>query len=287
MSSTTINPQVDPSQISLKKPSKVFGMCSTMYLGKKFSNDIYRMLFKFPLSMIPDECVILKAVLKIYVQFAGMYKVSLFTPYALEENWSVDTVTWNNQPHFYEDLSGESKYITRSTFYTFNITEMVAKWYDHEIPNYGLIIKNEEIQNQTYKQITTVKNDSLSPAVEITYSPKIHIQPQPPVSTRFIEKLEELDTDELYSFSSVVNTSLTKIITCHVENSGDTPVEMLLQTSPNEIHFCDDCSSPKLIPPHEMFWVTPYSFAKYGRIAVKNVNPGETSRIRIWYQAQE
>ncbi|MBF8984554.1 DNRLRE domain-containing protein [Lutibacter sp. B2] len=287
MNSTIIQPQVETAQISMQKPNRIFGFCTTMYIGKKHLNDVYRILFNFPILEIPAECIILKAVLRIYVQFAGMYKKSLFTPYALEENWSIDTVKWNNQPPFYPTVSGESKYITRSTFYTFNITDMVSKWYNHEISNYGFIIKNEEIQNQTYKEITTVKNDALSPTIEITYSPKIHIQPQPPVPTRFIEETEDIDTDELYRFSSVMNTSLTKTITCYVENLGDTPVEILLQISPNNIHFCDDCSTSKIIEPHTLTHVVPYTFSKYGRIAVRNVTPGETSRIRIWYQAQE
>ncbi|QXM06340.1 DNRLRE domain-containing protein [Crassaminicella indica] len=285
MSFIKIFPQIETAQISSYEPNKVFGLCKSMYLGRKATNNIFRMLFKFPITSIPDECIILKAILKIYVKFAGMLIPSSFTPYALKKDWNIQTITWKQQPLFDPNISGETICIKRTGFYHFNITNIVIKWYKNEIINYGLILKeDEELKNGTYKQVNTVTNSNLAPIIEITYTQnsKINIIP-----TRYVSKTEEIDTDELYRFSSIVNISLTKTITYHVENLGSTPVEIKFQTSPNGISFVDDCPETRIIKPHELIWTTPYSFAKYGRIAAKNIHPGETSRIRIWYEAQE
>ncbi|QZY56328.1 DNRLRE domain-containing protein [Crassaminicella profunda] len=284
MSSIKIFPQVATVQISSYAPNKIFGLCKDMYLGRKDANDIFRILFKFPITTIPNECIILKAVLKIYVQFAGMLIPSSFTPYALKEDWNIQNITWNNQPSFYTHITGETKCIKRVDFYHFNITEIVTKWYEHEIMNYGLIIKNKELSNGTYNRVNTVINSNLSPMLEITYGQKSNITIVP---TRYVSETEEMDTDELYRFSSTINASLTKTITCHIKNLGNSPIEIKFQSSPNGIDFCDDIPESTVIKPHELIWSTPYCFATYGRIAAKNVNPGETSKIRIWYEAQE
>lgn len=279
-----INPQVEAAQISLAEPSKVFGIRKSMYVGRVESKKVYHILFKFPISMLPNDCVILKAILKIYVQFTGVRTSSLFTPFALQEDWSLDTVNWNNQPMFYTMYTGEPRYLTREGFYAFNITKPVDMWYSHKIPNYGLIIKSNEKYNHTAKQIITIVNSTLAPTVEIYYAPKYKAQFFP---TRFVSQVEEMETDELYSFSSVINVSLTKTITFHIENLGNTSVEILVQVSANRTDFIDDCSTPKVIGSHELVYVIPYTFSKYLRIAAKNVNPGEKSKLKIWYQGQE
>ncbi|QEK12486.1 DNRLRE domain-containing protein [Crassaminicella thermophila] len=279
-----IYPQVEVAQISSYENNKIFNLCKCMYLGKKNTNNVYRILFKFPVSSIPDQCLILKATLKLYVQYAGTLMSSSFTPYALSQPWNLQTVTWNNQPSFYSTLSGETKLIKRVGFHSFNITEMVTKWYRHEIINYGLIIKNNELLDKSYKQINTVTNSNLAPTAEIIYTSKSEVSI---ASTRFVSSIEEINTDGPYSFSSTINMSLTKTVTCHIKNLGNFPVEVKYQMSPNGIDFVDDCPETRIIPGNGMIWFVPYSFAKYGRIAARNVDPTKTSRIRIWYEAQE
>lgn len=284
MGSTEIKTQLEIVEINYNNTTQVYGTSKTMYLGRKNSSTIYRMLFKFPISMIPSNCIILKATLKLYVQSASLSPLSSFTPFALTENWSVDTVSWANQPTFDPNISGEALPINRAGFYTFNITEIVLMWYSQQISNYGIIIKNDEIQDRTYHQIATVINSASSPVVKINYTERTSAGS----SIQFIESIGEIDTHfDDYSFSHIADVSLTKTITCHVENLGDTPIEMIFQSSPDGILFSDDVSAPKIIQGSQIDWVTPYSFAKYGRVAVRNINPSETSRVRIWYQAQQ
>lgn len=284
MSFVTTRSPINAAQISLAKPNKVFGNHKSMYMGKVDCKNIYRILLKSCIAMIPEECTILKAVLRIYVQFTGNNTLVIFTPYAIKENWSAETLTWNNQPAFYPSIKGESLSLSKEGFYCFNITSLVSMWYKNEIPNYGLIMFNDPSHNKTVKQINTVINSNLAPMVEISYVPKCEIQVIP---THFISQVEELDTDELYTFSSIINTSLTKMITYHVENLGGPPVEIRLQVSANLTDFINDSTTPKIIGSHETVYAIPYTFSKYLRIAARNIHPGETSKIRIWYQAQE
>ncbi|MEW9124592.1 MAG: DNRLRE domain-containing protein, partial [Thermotaleaceae bacterium] len=154
MGTVIVNPQVTTGQISLEMPSKVYGLSKSMFMGRADTLKIYRVLMEFPISMIPEHCTILKATLKIYVQFAGTRILSSFTPYGLQEPWSPLTLNWNNQPSFYSQISGDTLHFGREGFYSFNITKLVSKWYQQEIPNYGLIIKNNEVEKGTLKRIT-------------------------------------------------------------------------------------------------------------------------------------
>ena len=286
MENIIVRPQVDTAQVSLSRPAKVFGMQYSMYIGRVYLDDIYRILFKFPISIIPEGCLILKAVLKVYVQSPGLGKVNSIKTFALAEDWSINNVTWNNQPSFYENVAGETIKLTKTGFYNFNITQIVQKWYNIEIPNYGLVMTGEEWCNSTYKKITTILNCTLGPQVEITYA-LVSNNSHSPCCTKFIERLEDVDTDDLYRFSSVINMSLTKTISFHLENLGNYEVEVLLQLSADGINFLNDSPKSTKIPGKEMIYLIPYTFAKYGRIAVRNINMDVTSKIRIWYQAQE
>ncbi|MCT4618911.1 MAG: DNRLRE domain-containing protein [Marinisporobacter sp.] len=278
MTPSIMNLQVEVAQISSGEPSKVFGNCTTMYLGRKNTSTFYRILFKFSVSSIPNHCIISNALLKIYVQHVSRGNTSLYTPFALTQDWSVQAVNWINQPLFDPTLLGESKAMSSGGFYTFNITNLVSSWYNYQLPNYGFIMKNEEIQDMTYNQIVTLNNPVSAPIIEVTYTP---------LPTRFIEDIEVVDTDDTWRYSGVADVSYVKTLTCHIENIGNTPVIAKFESSPDDIHFiCDGCSG-SIIQPHKMIWATPYAFARCGRVAVKNVNPGETSRIKIWYQAQE
>lgn len=284
MESITTTFQAKATQISSNEPSKVFNLCKKMYLGRINSNNIYRILLNFPAHMIPNKCIILKSTLRLYSQAALGKDISSYTPFVLSEDWSTNTVTWNNQPNFDINISGQTLPITGVGFYTFNITEIFTKWYTNKIPNFGLIIKNLELQNQTYAQIKTIINSILAPTIEITYIPKFQIQA--PDLIKFIEYSEYICTNELFQFSTILDISMTKNITCNIQNLGNTEVEIHLQLSPDGINFYNDCPICKIISPHELVHMTPYVYAKYGRIAAKNVTGGETSKIKIWYQAQ-
>ncbi|MGV8980204.1 DUF6385 domain-containing protein [Clostridium sp.] len=108
--------------------------------------------------------------------------------------------------------------------------------------------------------------------------------PSPP--TKFIDISEEFDTNDLYSFSELINTSLTKTVMYFVKNIDIYEITAHLQVSPNGIDFINE---PTVITldSNILKFIVPCIFSKFTRVAVKNIYSGETSRVKIWYQAQE
>jgi hypothetical protein len=106
------------------------------------------------------------------------------------------------------------------------------------------------------------------------------------VTTIFIDMVVEFNTDGTYSFSELINTSLTKTVMFFVKNVGKKEIIANLQISPNGVDFIDEPAM--ILPPlNQLKFIVPCIFAKFTRVAVKNVNPLETSTVRLWYQAQE
>ena len=59
-----------------------------------------------------------------------------------------------------------------------------------------------------------------------------------------------------------------------------------LQVSPDGVHFIDE---PTIISveKNNIKFIVPCIFAKFTRVAVKNIYCDETSIVKIWYQAQQ
>lgn len=278
----SIKSQVYTAQVSKNEPFTVFGSLKSMFLGRLNREKVNRILLKFSLHEIPADVEILKATLKIYVQFAGLQTTEDFTPYPLTKDWSVHTVNWHNQPPFDSNIRGETVRIAREGFYTFNITNLVEKWYQQEIPNFGIVLKGMELEDDTQKRVTTIIHSPLEPAVEIYYAPKCNCQCICSNGTAFIEKIEELDTDQFFRYSSSNNTSLIKEITYFAQNVGNKVIIVKLQVSPDNVNYVNDPGSVELMP-GEMKPLVPRYYAKFTRIAAKNIYEGDTSKIKIWY----
>lgn len=71
-------------------------------------------------------------------------------------------------------------------------------------------------------------------------------------------------------------------ITVFVKNTGNNPIKVCLQNSPNGYDFIED---PQLLmlEPNQLGYLTPYIFSKYTRVAVKSECP---SSAFIWFQIQ-
>lgn len=104
--------------------------------------------------------------------------------------------------------------------------------------------------------------------------------------TKFIDKSEEFDTNDLYSFSELINTSLTTTVMFFIKNVAIYEIIAHLQVSPDGINFINEPMQIS-VGMNEIKFIVPCIFAKFTRVAVKNVTSGETSRVKIWYQAQE
>ena len=83
-----------------------------------------------------------------------------------------------------------------------------------------------------------------------------------------------------------MNTSLTKTVMFFVKNLGVHDITANLQVSPDGINFINE-PAQIIVGMNAIKFIVPCIFAKFTRVAVKNVNCGETSRAKIWYKAQE
>lgn len=281
-----MNPNLSIAQIMSNKPLENYGNIPAMFLGRYTSNCICRILFKFPITSLPRNAVILQAKFDI-TSFSNTMgsPPKKVTPYALTENWSVDTVNWDNQPPYNTEISGETLNMDKGMQHEFDITSIVRKWYNDEIPNYGVILKSDEIKDGTYIRLVTNTSKSFGPSVDITYQLKSKCVCEV-IATEFIEEIEILDANESYIFSIARDTSLTKTVTYFIENLGENSVAANLQISPNGVNFIEDSGS-KIIKNNETAILIPYVFAKYTRVRVKTIEKNEKSKIKIWYQAQK
>lgn len=281
-----INPNIAIAQIMSNKPSKNYGNIPAMFLGRYTSDCICRIVFRVPITSLPQNAAILKAKFDI-TSFSNTMgsPPQKVTPYALTENWSVDTVNWDNQPAFNTEIYGESLNMCKGMQHEFDITSIVRKWYSNEIPNYGIVLKSDEIKDGTYIRLVTNTSRSFGPSIDITYQLKSKCVCEV-IPTKFIEELEVLDTNESYIFSIARDTSLTKTVTYFIENLGENSVAANLQVSPDGVNFVED-SERKIIKNNKTTILIPYVFAKYTRIRVKTIDKNKKSKVKIWYQAQK
>ena len=103
--------------------------------------------------------------------------------------------------------------------------------------------------------------------------------------TKFIDRSEEFDTNYSYAFSEMINTSLTKTVIFFVKNQGIHEITAHLQVSPDGINFINE-PTKILVEMNKLMFIVPCIFSKFTRVAVKNIYCSETSRVKIWYQAQ-
>jgi len=283
MGSNIIRPKIKIIQVAKNQCQKTPGANRTMRIGRYNEENKYRVFFNISIDEIPQDAIILDA--KLFINIVGVETQYLnkITPYQLIDEWSINTVNWCNQPGFSKDMSGQSVNVSRKSQYIFDITTILQNWYNYKTPNYGIVLKNREVYDSSFVTMATGENESCGPKVEICYESKCHCGIIP---TKFISTVEEFDTNDFYSFSKLKNTSLTKTVMYFVENLGVNEITANLQVSPDGVNFIDE---PAKISPrfNQLKFIVPCIFAKFTRVAVKNINPLETSRVKIWYQAQE
>lgn len=281
----SIRTPVEIAQISKNRPHTVFGDLKSMFMGRWDSKKINRILFKSPIDVIPEGVKIMKANLKIYVQYVGNSRASEFIPYAVGQDWSIQTVNWINQPTYFSHIKGQGIKITSAGFYSFNITHLVEKWYKGDIGNFGIVLRNDEITNNTDIRVSTIINSSLAPVVEIFYAQESKYQCICKDIT-FKEKVEEIETGPDYQFSPTINTAKTKDVSFFLRNIGEKDLRVKIQISPDDVNYIDN-PGDIILKPNEMEVFIPTYFTKYLRVAAKNINNNETSILKIWYQSQQ
>lgn len=282
-----IRPAVYIGQLMSKNYSEYLDNYSFMRIGRYDTENLFRIVFKSSINKIPHNAKIVDATLIITIKHAGSGYPNIITPYALMEDWELESVTWENQPYYNPKIFGESINVRRRCQCKIKITSMVQKWYKNEISNYGFILKNDEIQDKTTSKILVDMDSTYRPIIKISYilkDPEEKELCEKPAD-KFIEEVEEFNTSDVFRFSTLKNTSLNSTVTFLVKNIGINTITAHVQVSPDGINYIDEPFQP-LIGTTEIKCLVPSIFLKFTRIAVKNVIPNETSRVKIWHQAQ-
>lgn len=167
-----ITPSSKDASIVQSLPNENTGDSPVAWMGVYFGASIYRILMQFDLKELPACKNIDRAILRVYVSNATEEDVvGLFKVHRINELWQEDTVTWDNQPAFQETPSSNATEIYGVGFYEWDVTELVRAWISELYPNFGLLIKTEEIDSFTTKLIYT-RNE----VVELDFRPSLLIE---------------------------------------------------------------------------------------------------------------
>lgn len=159
MTSITLRPGLS-TYISSWYPEQNFSSSNALFAGRFMKEgDIYRSLLQFDLGNIPFISTIYSARLKLFLHGNGVGAGGAFLRVqCLFNRWFQGTVNWSNQP--LTNLNGFSRiwdgslYISPSTsngFVDIDISELVRAWVNGSIPNYGLQLAGNEIENSLFR----------------------------------------------------------------------------------------------------------------------------------------
>ena len=283
MDTLSLESKIQLAQVTSNDHSENLDNSSVMRIGMHDIKKIYRILFTIPIYKMPLDAEIVEAKLKLTLIANGSKHTNIITPYALIENWALNTVTWYNQPALNPKIFGETINMEKKSHYVLDITPIIEKWHTNEIPNHGIILKSQEINSKTSAKMIADIRKSCGPKVEIFFKSKCSCELTP---TKFIDKTEELDTNDSYCFSEIRNTSLLNTVIFFVENLEMHEITAHLQVSPDGVNFINEPTKIS-VEKNKIKFIVPCIFAKFTRVAVKNICCNETSRVKIWYQAQE
>jgi hypothetical protein len=105
-----------------------------------------RSYLQFSLDSIPTDAVIVSAQLALWYSLSINLVETPVGAYVVEEIWTEDGITWNNQP----DLATTPESITNvpasgiGIWVYWTTTNMVKAWWDGSITNYGVMLKDTD-----------------------------------------------------------------------------------------------------------------------------------------------
>ena len=131
--------------------NKNFGSQIALFVSQYLKpGDDYRSLLYFSLDKIPVTSTIEEAILELttYRNEVSGSPINV-TAHRLLNNWNQNGVTWANQPKMAETPDGIVTIFGEPPpeKLSLDITDLVQGWYDGSIPNYGLLLKGNEKNN--------------------------------------------------------------------------------------------------------------------------------------------
>lgn len=279
-----ITVMLDPTFVVINSahPNEQHINTQIMNIGVKSTNDISRVLVTFPIDAIPQDAVITKASLKLYITTTSDKQNNIIKPYMITSPWSPESVTWNFQPKYNPNIYGTPVNIQYSGFVFFDITNLVSQWHKQHQPFNGFILKNDEVKSNCYATMLYTQSKYEKPFIQIQYVLRCNCCA---TCTKFVEKTEVLQAEDTFAYTSTLDVSLTKTIACFIKNTGNSSIFAKFQYSPNSIDFENGIETKEILP-GELLHTFPYLFSKYLRLGVKTSCEDEKSKAVIWFQLQ-
>lgn len=147
-----------------------YGSSPTIILGADSSGYNYDILLNFDIaSKVPSNARILEATLNmVSLREGGAIWGFPFTIYPINQSWNEFTVTANNRPTYHTDVALHHNLDEEHQVMVFNIDEIMQKWVNGEIDEYGLYLTANVIQNtESFYAYDPVM--AFSPLVKVTY----------------------------------------------------------------------------------------------------------------------
>jgi hypothetical protein len=123
-----------------------YGKVTVLYVGNSYDHaqDIWgseRIYIRFDLTKLANNRIIAQATLSLWQFYAPMSNQT-YEAHRVLKDWNETTQNWNNQPSWSSTKTSEAVAPNRrEVAVEWDITSDVKAWYDHQVPNYGTMIK--------------------------------------------------------------------------------------------------------------------------------------------------
>ncbi|MDI6603881.1 MAG: DNRLRE domain-containing protein [Thermoanaerobacteraceae bacterium] len=290
MPTIVIQPSAKDASLESGYPTTNTGSDKNLWIGRYFigfsGNSVYRALVQFDVSSIPAGSTVTNAILRLYIGLVTNSSIAAnITPYLVTGVWDENTVTWNTAPAVNMSVFGTISAVTGPGWYEWNITNIVNGWVNGVYANNGVMLRTPETQNFETKNFFSREesvNLSLRPMLITSYEVSILVSLN---DRRFAKTKTTYTTYDMMNFTNVNSSSAYSMMTYFVNNTGANPALLQLQISPGDDVWLNDGDSI-VIQPGETKALVPFIYSQYTRLSYKNTNPGNSTTITVWYEAQ-
>ncbi|WP_214658960.1 DNRLRE domain-containing protein [Candidatus Formimonas warabiya] len=283
----TINlPAIDDSFVDSFQPTLNYGSSPVLLVGKLADGILYRSLLKFDLASIPSGASITSAQLTLEMNFdySGAGTIASITPYAVADNWSGATVTWNNQPAINQAIAGTTANVTVTGPYSWNVLSLVNGWSTGSLANNGLELRTGESASLETKSFVSSNAAAQKPVLTIKYETDL------PAAVTIVGHAvesghEDVTTTDSFQYSVARDTSQMTEVSFTIHNTGGNTAIVGIQYSNDGLTYTPqeffDASFPNTV-----ILLPALVYSGFKRVAYRSLASGQPTTLAIDYQAQ-
>lgn len=172
--------------------NKNYNLEDSLHVGVNESNKIYRSLIKFALPTIGTGCEIFDATASLvshvsdFVALNSIYTHQTLEAHQINTEWNEESATWNTMHNKYNEhiedyfQAYKTEYDAPNNTYnlkttSFNITNIVKKWYAGEANNGVLLKLEDEIYGENSEHTFYSKNNTITETNDDIEDPKPYL----------------------------------------------------------------------------------------------------------------